>query len=401
MDMKAVTTHLEISTDGVELSKAEIERYSRHLILPEIGMEGQKKLKASSVLCIGAGGLGSPLGMYLAAAGVGRIGVVDFDVVDESNLQRQIMHGTEDIGTPKLDSAEKRIKSINPHVQVDKHEVRLGSDNALDLFRDYDVVADGTDNFPTRYLVNDACVLTGKPNVYASIFRWEGQVTVFNMPGGPDYRCLYPEPPPPGMVPSCAEGGVFGVLPGVVGCLQATEVIKLITGVGKPLVGRLLMFDAMSMTFRVMKIRKSADNPISGDNPTIKELIDYEMFCGIPQAAEAEKKQLDGADAITVKELKAKIDAGDKPFLLDVRKPFEVEIATMGADQVIPVEELANRLDEVKVSKDEPFVVHCKLGGRSAKAVKLLRDNGWTGATNLTGGITAGSDEIDRSIAKY
>jgi adenylyltransferase/sulfurtransferase len=401
MDMKAITTHLDIATDGIELSKAEIERYSRHLILPEIGMEGQKKLKASSVLCIGAGGLGSPLGMYLAAAGVGRLGVVDFDVVDESNLQRQIMHGTEDVGIPKLDSAEKRIKSINPHVQVDKHEVRLSSDNALDLFRDYDVVADGTDNFPTRYLVNDACVLTGKPNVYASIFRWEGQVTVFNMPGGPDYRCLYPEPPPPGMVPSCAEGGVFGVLPGVVGCLQATEVIKLITGVGKPLVGRLLMFDAMTMTFRVMKIRKSADNPISGDNPTITELIDYEMFCGIPQANEAERKQLEEADAITVKDFKTRIDAGEELFLLDVRKPFEADIASMGADQLIPVEELGRRLDEVKAPKDAPFVVHCKMGGRSAKAVKLLRDNGWTGAINLTGGILAWSDEIDGSVPKY
>jgi len=401
MDMKAITTHLDISTDGVELSKAEIERYSRHLILPEIGMEGQKKLKASSVLCIGAGGLGSPLGMYLAAAGVGRLGVVDFDVVDESNLQRQIMHGTEDVGIPKLDSAEKRIKSINPHVQVDKHELRLDSENALELFRDYDIVADGTDNFPTRYLVNDACVLTGKPNVYASIFRWEGQVTVFNMPGGPDYRCLYPEPPPPGMVPSCAEGGVFGVLPGVVGCLQATEVIKLITGVGKPLVGRLLMFDAMTMTFRIMKVRKNPDNPISGDDPTITELIDYEQFCGIPQAAEAEKKQLAEADAITVKELKARIDAGNTPFLLDVRKPFEAEIASMGADQLIPVEELPSRLEEVKAPKDQPFVVHCKMGGRSAKAVKLLREKGWTGATNLTGGILAWSDEIDSSVAKY
>ncbi len=402
MDMKAAaTTHLDVSTDGVELSNDEISRYSRHLILPEIGMEGQKKLKAASVLCIGAGGLGSPLGMYLAAAGVGRIGMVDFDVVDESNLQRQIMHGTEDVGTPKLESAAKRIRSINPHVKVDKHEVMLSSDNALELFADYDVVADGTDNFPTRYLVNDACVLTGKPNVYASIFRWEGQCTVFNMPDGPDYRCLYPEPPPPGMVPSCAEGGVFGVLPGIVGCIQATEVIKLITGVGQPLVGRLLIFDALSMTFRVMKIRKNPENPISGDKPTIKALIDYDQFCGIPQAAAAEAKTADEIPTMTVEELKQQRDAGTAPFLLDVRKPFEAEIADMGADQLIPVQELASRLDELAVPKDARFVVHCKLGGRSATAVKILRDNGWTGAINLAGGIKAWSERIDPSIAKY
>ena len=281
MHMRAVIEHLDIDTDGVELSNQEIARYSRHLILPEINIEGQKKLKASKVLLIGAGGLGSPLAMYLAAAGVGRIGIVDFDVVDESNLQRQLLHGTEDVGRPKIDSAAERIKSINPHVQVDKHVLQLSSANALDLFKDYDVVADGTDNFPTRYLVNDACVLTGKPNVYASIFRWEGQVSVFGMPGGPDYRDLYPEPPPPGMVPSCAEGGVFGVLPGIVGCLQATEVLKLLTGVGKPLVGKLLLFDALSMTLRVVKVRP---NP---DKPPIRELIDYEQFCGIPQARDA------------------------------------------------------------------------------------------------------------------
>ncbi|MEZ4442591.1 MAG: molybdopterin-synthase adenylyltransferase MoeB [Polyangiaceae bacterium] len=399
--MRAQKTHLDLSTDGVELSNEEIERYSRHLILPDVGMEGQKKLKAASVLCIGAGGLGSPLGMYLAAAGVGRLGIVDFDVVDSSNLQRQIMHGTEDVGRPKLDSAADRIKSINPNVKVDKHEVRLSSENALELFADYDVVADGTDNFPTRYLVNDACVLTGKPNVYASIFRWEGQVTVFNMPGGPDYRCLYPEPPPPGMVPSCAEGGVFGVLPGVVGCLQATEVIKLITGVGQPLIGRLLIFDAMTMTFRVMKVRKNPENPISGDNPTITELIDYEMFCGIPQDNAAKQKEADEADTMTVKELKAMIDAGERPFLLDVRKPFEVEIAAMGADQVIPVDELARRLDELKVAKDASFVVHCKVGGRSARAVKILKEHGYRGAINLAGGITAWSEEIDPSVPKY
>lgn len=401
MDLKAAPTHLNLATEGIELSKEEIARYSRHLILPEVGLEGQKRLKAASVLCIGAGGLGSPLGMYLAAAGVGRIGIVDFDVVDDSNLQRQIMHGTEDVGRPKLDSAERRIKSINPFVQVDKHEVRLTSDNALDLFRGYDVVADGTDNFPTRYLVNDACVLSGKPNVYASIFRWEGQVTVFNMPGGPDYRCLYPEPPPPGMVPSCAEGGVFGVLPGVVGCLQATEVIKLITGVGEPLIGRLLMFDALSMRFRVMKIRKNPDNPLSGTNPTIKELIDYEEFCGIGGAAAADAAAQAEIPQLTVADFKRLRDEGKAPFLLDVRRGYEAEIASMGADQLIPVEELENRLGEVRAPKDAPFVVHCKVGGRSARAVRILRDQGFTGATNLAGGILAWAREIDPSVPTY
>jgi sulfur-carrier protein adenylyltransferase/sulfurtransferase len=401
MDMKADPTHLNLSTAGIELSKQEIARYSRHLILPEVGLEGQKRLKAASVLCVGAGGLGSPLGMYLAAAGVGRIGIVDFDVVDESNLQRQIMHGTEDVGKPKLDSAERRIKSINPFVKVDRHETRLSSENALELFRDYDIVADGTDNFPTRYLVNDACVLSGKPNVYASIFRWEGQVTVFNMPGGPDYRCLYPEPPPPGMVPSCAEGGVFGVLPGVVGCLQATEVIKLITGVGQPLIGRLLMFDALSMRFRVMKIRKNPDNPLSGTNPTIKELIDYEEFCGVPGAAATTTATQREISQMSVAELATLREKGEMPFLLDVRRGYEAEIATMGADQLIPVEELENRLSEVRAPKEARFVVHCKVGGRSARAVRILRQNGWTGAINLAGGITAWANEVDPEVPTY
>jgi adenylyltransferase/sulfurtransferase len=402
MDMRATPEqYLSISTEGVELSKEEIARYSRHLILPEVGLEGQKKLKAARVLMIGAGGLGSPLGMYLAAAGVGRLGIVDFDVVDESNLQRQLLHGTEDVGKPKIESAERRIKSINPNVRVDTYPVALSSDNALELFRDYDVIADGTDNFPTRYLVNDACVLSGKPNVYASIFRWEGQVSVFGMPGGPDYRCLYPEPPPPGMVPSCAEGGVFGVLPGIVGCLQATEVIKLITGVGQPLIGRLLLFDAMSMTFRVVKVRKNPDNPISGDNPTITKLIDYDFFCGIPQAREAEQAQQTAIESISVEELKAQRDRGKAPFVLDVRQGFEAEIASLGADQLIPVEELPNRLGEVRIGKDESFVVHCKLGGRSAKAVRILRDAGWTKAQNLDGGIRAWSERVDPSVPTY
>src|SRR5688572_23057196 len=357
---------VESPNGALELSNQEIARYSRHLIMPEVALEGQKQLKAAKVLTVGTGGLGSPLALYLAAAGVGRIGIVDFDVVDESNLQRQIIHGTEDIGKPKLDSAERRIHSINPYVKVDKHETMLSSENALELFKQYDVIADGTDNFPTRYLVNDACVLSGKPNVYASIFRWEGQVSVFGMPGGPDYRCLYPEPPPPGMVPSCAEGGVFGVLPGIVGSLQATEVIKLITGVGQPLIGRLLLFDAMSMSFRVVKVRKNPDNPISGDHPTITKLIDYDFFCGIPQALEAEKAQQTAIESIPVEELKARRDRGEAPFVLDVRQGFEAEIASMGADQLIPVEELPNRLNEVRVGKDDTFVVHCKLGGRSA-----------------------------------
>jgi molybdopterin/thiamine biosynthesis adenylyltransferase/rhodanese-related sulfurtransferase len=395
MDMPAMTQHLDISTEGVELSNAEIERYSRHLILPEIGLEGQKKLKASKVLLVGAGGLGSPLGMYLAAAGVGRIGIVDFDVVDESNLQRQVMHGTEDIGTLKLDSAEKRLKSINPHVQIDKYNLMLSSENALEIFKQYDLVADGTDNFPTRYLVNDACVLAGIPNVYASIFRWEGQVAVFNMPGGPDYRDLYPEPPPPGMVPSCAEGGVFGVLPGIVGCLQATEVLKVLTGIGKPLVGKLLLFDAMSMSFRVVKVRK---NP---ERPRVKELIDYEFFCGIPQAAEAEKARAGDVPEMTVEELKAERDNGKAPFLLDVRKGFEAEIASIGADQLLPVGELEHNLSQLKIAKDARFVVHCKVGIRSRKAVVLLHDKGYTGAINLAGGITAWSERIDASVPKY
>jgi adenylyltransferase/sulfurtransferase len=393
MQMRAPIEHLSIDASGVELDNQEIERYSRHLILPEVGLEGQKKLKASKVLLIGAGGLGSPLAMYLAAAGVGRIGIVDFDVVDESNLQRQLLHGTEDVGRLKIDSAAETIRSLNPHVQVDKHILQLSSENALDLFKDYDVVADGTDNFPTRYLVNDACVLTGRPNVYASIFRWEGQVSVFGMPGGPDYRDLYPEPPPPGMVPSCAEGGVFGVLPGIVGCLQATEVIKILTGIGQPLVGKLLLFDALSMSFRVVKVRP---NP---DKPPIERLIDYEQFCGIPQAREAEQKG--AVREISVVELKAMRDRGEPHFLFDVRRPFEAEIASMGADQLIPVEELEQRYHEVLAGKEDTVVVHCKMGGRSARAARMLRDKGFTKVVNLAGGISAWSEKIDPSVPKY
>ena len=394
-----------IPTEGVELSREEIERYGRHLTLPEIGLEGQKRLKAASVLCVGMGGLGSPLAMYLAAAGVGRLGLVDFDRVDASNLQRQIIHGTEDVGCLKLESAERRIRSINPHVAVEPHPLALSSDNALDIFARYDVIADGTDNFPTRYLVNDACVLSGKPNVYASIYRWEGQVSVFAMPGGPDYRCLYPEPPPPGLVPSCAEGGVFGVLPGIVGSIQAAEVIKLVTGVGEPLVGRLLLFDALSMTFRVMTVRRNPENPISGDHPTITKLIDYQQFCGLAPAGEAAasaaEKTAEKPDEMTVEELKARADAGTRPFVLDVRRPYEVEIAPLQADQVIPVEELGQRLAELRVAKDAELVVICKVGVRSEWAVGLLRARGWKGALNLVGGVRAWSERIDPSLPRY
>ena len=389
-------------TPAATLSPDELRRYNRHLILPQVGVEGQKKLKAASVLLVGAGGLGSPLALYLAAAGVGRLGIVDFDVVDESNLQRQVLHGTSDVGRPKLESARDRIQEINPHVALDLHETRLTSENALALIGDYDLVADGTDNFPTRYLVNDASVLTGTPNVYASIFQFEGQVSVFGVPEGPCYRCIYPEPPPPGLVPSCAEGGVLGVLPGLVGTLQATEVIKLILGVGEPLVGRLLLFDALGVTFRTLKARKNPECPLCGDHPTITELIDYEAFCGLPPAngtpAATEEAPV---PEISVHDLKARRDAGAEFFLLDVRKPFEDEIATLGADQLIPVEELADRLGELRAAPEAELVVHCRSGGRSAKAVRLLRDAGYRHAVNLRGGTLAWSDEIDPAVAMY
>lgn len=390
------------SEHQVELSKSEMERYSRHLILPEIGLVGQKRMKAASVLMVGAGGLGSPLGMYLAAAGIGRLGIVDFDVVDVTNLQRQLLHGTDDVGKPKLESAKRRIEQINPHVKVELHDTKLTSDNALELVSRYDIVADGTDNFPTRYLVNDACVLSGRPNVYASIFRFEGQVSVFGAPGGPDYRDLYPEPPPPGLVPSCAEGGVLGVLPGIVGTLQATEVIKLITGAGEPLVGRLLLIDALRMSFRVLKLRKDPENPLSGTHPTITKLIDYQQFCGIPTAEEQQKAmQEQAAVEISVQELQQRRGSGRAPFVLDVRQPYEAEIATLGADQLIPVEELGHRMAELRVGKDQEFVVHCKSGGRSGRAVDLLRKAGYGKALNLKGGILAWADQVDQNVAKY
>ena len=384
---------------AVELSNEEIARYSRHLIMPEVALDGQKKLKNARVLTIGAGGLGAPLGMYLAAAGVGTLGIVDFDVVDESNLQRQIIHGTSDVGRPKMESARDRIKAINPNVNVEGFEEPLSSENALDIFKDFDVVVDGTDNFPTRYLVIDACVLSGKPNVYGSIFRFEGQASVFYAEEGPCYRCLYPEPPPPGLVPSCAEGGVLGILPGAIGTIQATETVKLILGIGEPLIGRLLLYDALGMSFREMKLRKDPNCPVCGENPTVTELIDYQEFCGIPQAQAAES--VDELPEITVRELKEKLDAGEEVAVLDVREPHEYEVANLEAQgaKLIPLGDLPNRLSEL--NQNDEVAVYCKTGGRSAKAVKTLQDAGFGNVYNVEGGITAWSEEIDPSIPKY
>ncbi len=381
---------------AVELSNEEIARYSRHLIMPEVALDGQKKLKQARVLTIGAGGLGAPLAMYLAAAGVGTIGVVDFDVVDESNLQRQIIHGTSDVGRPKLESARDTIEDINPNVKVETFGEALTSENALEIFRNFDVIVDGTDNFPTRYLVNDACVLTGKPNVYGSIFRFEGQASVFWAEEGPCYRCLYPEPPPPGLVPSCAEGGVLGILPGAIGVIQATETVKLILGIGEPLIGRLLLYDALSMRFREMKLRKDPNCPICGENPTVTELIDYQEFCGIPQANAA--AQENEVPEITVRELKEKLNRGEDVFVLDVREPHEYEVANIGAP-LIPLNELPERMHEL--NQNDEIAIHCKTGGRSAKAVKLLQDAGFQNVYNVKGGITAWSEEIDPSVPKY
>lgn len=379
------------------LTNEEVARYSRHLIMPEVGMEGQLKLKAASVLCIGAGGLGSPVALYLAAAGVGRIGIVDFDVVDYSNLQRQIIHGTPDVGRKKLDSAADRLKSINPEVKVVQYEVALSSDNALEILEGYDVVVDGTDNFPTRYLVNDACVLLGKPNVYGSIFRFEGQASVFATTDGPCYRCLYPEPPPPGLVPSCAEGGVLGILPGVIGTIQATEAVKLIIGVGEPLVNRFMIYDALRMRFRELKLQKDPECPVCGENPSIQKLIDYEQFCGLtPMAAQGEASE--GVDA-TVEELKTRLDHQDDIFILDVREPQEYQICQIPGSKLIPLGDLPKRLSELE-GHDE-MVVHCKSGVRSAKAVRLLREAGFKKAQNLSGGIMAWIERIDPSLPKY
>lgn len=390
---------LNPNLDSVQLNKEEYERYSRHLILPEVGLDGQKRLKAASVLCIGTGGLGSPLLLYLAAAGVGRIGIVDFDIVDTSNLQRQVIHGTSWVGKPKIESAQNRIHEINPHCQVDLYETRLSAENALGILEPYDVVVDGTDNFPTRYLVNDACVLLNKPNVYGSIFRFEGQATVFNYQEGPNYRDLYPEPPPPGMVPSCAEGGVLGILPGIIGVIQATEAVKIILGQGQTLSGRLLLYDALNMKFRELKLRPNPERPV------IEKLIDYEQFCGIPQAkAEAEKQQAALAE-MTVVELHDLIQSGNQDFVLvDVRNPNEYDIARIPGSVLVPLPEIENGPGVQKVKEllngHGQLIVHCKLGGRSAKALGILAAAGITG-TNVKGGIQAWSREVDTSVQEY
>jgi molybdopterin/thiamine biosynthesis adenylyltransferase/rhodanese-related sulfurtransferase len=401
-----------IAAELPKLTNEEIARYSRHLILPEVGMEGQQKLKAAKVLCVGTGGLGAPLALYLAAAGIGTIGLVDFDVVDESNLQRQIIHSQATVGKLKVDSAEIMLKGLNKNVNVVKHNTMLTSANALEIFADYDVIADGTDNFQTRYLVNDACVLTGKPNAYGSIFRFEGQASVFATEAGPCYRCLYPEPPPPGLVPSCAEGGVLGILPGLVGIIQATEVIKLILGIGEPLIGRLLLVDALGMSFRQLKLRKNPDCPVCGPNPTVTELIDYDQFCGIAKPTEAGPLEVsshgsvadlpivDGIPQMSVEQLKARMDAGTAPFVLDVREPHEYQIVDIGAP-LIPVGDLPNQLHRLTFPKTTEIVVHCKSGARSQRAALFLKEQGYTNVSNLSGGILAWAERIDKSLPKY
>jgi adenylyltransferase/sulfurtransferase len=380
----------------VKLSKEEVQRYSRHLIMPEVGMEGQLKLKRARVLTIGTGGLGAPLGLYLAAAGVGHLGLVDFDVVDSSNLQRQVTFTTADVGKPKSEAAKARLSALNPAIEIVSYETRLTSDNALELLRDYDIIVDGTDNFPTRFLVNDACVLLGKPNVYGSIFRFEGQATVFGYPGGPCYRCLYPEPPPPGLVPSCAEGGVLGVLPGIVGSIQAMETIKLILGAGEPLVGRLLLFDALAMRFRELKLKRNPDCPMCGDHRTITKLIDYEEFCGI--RGEEAPAMTDGIPEITATELKARQDRGEKVFILDVREPHEYQICNLNG-KLIPLGELPRRVNELDSSVE--MVVHCRSGKRSADAIHFLQTAGFKKLWNLKGGVLAWADEVDPRMPKY
>jgi sulfur-carrier protein adenylyltransferase/sulfurtransferase len=389
---------LDPNLDEIQLLPEEYARYSRHLILPEVGLDGQKRLKAASVLCVGTGGLGSPLLLYLAAAGVGRLGIVDFDVVDHSNLQRQVIHGTSWVGKPKIESAKNRIHEINPYCQVDLYETALSADNALDIIRPYDIVVDGTDNFPTRYLVNDACVLLDKPNVYGSIFRFEGQATVFNYQGGPNYRDLYPEPPPPGMVPSCAEGGVLGILPGIIGVIQATETVKIILGQGTTLSGRLVLYNALEMKFRELKLRP---NPV---RPVIEKLIDYEMFCGIPQAKAAEAEQQSMLSEMTVTELKALIDSGADDFvLIDVRNPNEYDIAKIPGSVLIPLPDIeqGKGIEQVKAALNgHRLIAHCKMGGRSAKALSILKEAGIEG-TNVKGGIQAWSREVDASVLEY
>jgi molybdopterin/thiamine biosynthesis adenylyltransferase/rhodanese-related sulfurtransferase/molybdopterin converting factor small subunit len=380
------------------LSNDEVKRYSRHLIMPEVGIEGQRKLKASKVLCIGAGGLGSPVAMYLAAAGVGTLGIVDFDTVDFSNLQRQILHGTPDVGRPKLASAKDKLHALNPEIDIETYEVALSSQNALELFEPYDVIVDGTDNFPTRYLVNDACVLLGKPNAYGSIFRFEGQASVFATKDGPCYRCLYPEPPPPGLVPSCAEGGVLGVLPGLIGVIQATEAVKLIMGIGEPLIGRFLIYDALRMRFRELKLRKDPDCPVCGTHPTVTHLIDYEQFCGISPAA-PEPTTVNNATEITSVELKQRLDRGDALKIVDVREPNEYQINRIAGSELIPLGDVPKRYQEL--NPDEEIVVHCKMGARSAKAADFLRSVGFKKVLNLKGGILDWIDKVDPTQPKY
>ncbi|HEU5341152.1 molybdopterin-synthase adenylyltransferase MoeB [Edaphobacter sp.] len=408
----AIEETAELRQELPKLSNDEIARYSRHLILPEVGMEGQRKLKAAKVLCVGTGGLGAPLALYLAAAGVGTLGLIDFDVVDKSNLQRQIIHSEATVGKLKVDSAELMLKGLNPNLNVVKHNTMLTSHNALDILKDYDVIADGTDNFQTRYLVNDACVLLGKPNAYASIYRFEGQASVFGAPLGPCYRCLYPEPPPPGLVPSCAEGGVLGILPGLLGIIQATETIKLILGIGEPLVGRLLLVDALGMNFRQLKLRKNPDCPVCGTHPTVTELIDYDQFCGIEKPtsvgplevardkAVADAAVVDGIPQISVEALKKKLDAKENVFVLDVREPHEYQIANLGAP-LIPLGTIESRLSEIAAHKNDEVIVHCRSGARSQKAAVALKAAGFTNVSNLTGGILAWADKIDPTMPKY
>lgn len=385
--------------EDIEFSNDEIARYSRHLIMPEVTLDGQKKLKAAKILCIGTGGLGSPIALYLAAAGVGTLGLVDFDIVDYSNLQRQVLHGTKDVGRKKLNSARDRIKDINPNVNVVLHDAMFTSENAMEIAADYDIIIDGTDNFPTRYLSNDVSVFLKKPNIYGSIFRFEGQATVFAPHiDGPCYRCLYPEPPPPGMVPSCAEGGVLGVLPGIIGVIQAIEAVKLLVGIGEPLMGRLVNFDALKMKFREFKLRKDPKCPVCSANPTITELIDYEQFCGIPQA-QAEEEAEPPVPEISVEDLKARIDRKDAFVLLDVREPYEYDIARIPGAKLIPLGELPSRMSELD-SADE-IVIHCKMGARSAKAVRQLQKAGFAKLLNVEGGILAWADRVDTSVAKY
>jgi sulfur-carrier protein adenylyltransferase/sulfurtransferase len=405
-------TAVEETIELPKLTNDEISRYSRHLILPEVGMEGQQKLKAARVLCVGTGGLGAPMALYLAAAGVGTIGLVDFDTVDMSNLQRQIIHSTGTVGMLKVDSAEIMLKGLNPTLNVIKHNTMLTSANALEILKDYDVIADGTDNFQTRYLVNDACVLLNKPNAYASIFRFEGQASVFGTKEGPCYRCLYPEPPPPGLVPSCAEGGVLGILPGLLGVIQATEVIKLILKIGDPLIGRLLLVDALGMGFRTLKLRKNKDCPVCGENPTVTELIDYDQFCGIPKPTEtgplevardkavAEAAVVDGIPQVSVETLKHKLDAKENIFVLDVREPHEVPIANIGAP-LIPVGDLEKRIGELAAQKNSEIYIHCRSGSRSQKAALILKQAGFTNVSNVSGGILAWADKIDPTMPKY